>query len=413
MHVSSETARRFILGMQGLWPGRRWSGKEGAAQAIRSAGRIQMDPLNVVARSHDIALYGRVSEYKLEHLDELLYRDRQFFDYGGCLFIYPMEELPYWRMEMRRRSTEGRWLQWAELNAALIDEVRQEVRTRGPLGNRDFIGRARVDSYRGRKDTGPALFYLWLTGELMTHSRQGFQRRYGLMEDVAPMDLRYEAPPHEAERFFIRKAISDLGLSREQGCVSWAEGRVRNQRAREILGEMRETGEVDTVTVEGWREPYHLFARDCHLLESVANGQAPESWRPIDTTSDEEAVFLAPLEIVSARGRAKKLFDFDYVWEVYKPAHLRKWGYYTLPILYGDRLVGRIDPKLDRKSSTLAINGFWLDDATLAKDSAFADAFARGMCRFGGFVGAGKLDAASIGPAKLRDHVNRMWRRAS
>jgi uncharacterized protein YcaQ len=113
-------------------------------------------------------------------------------------------------------------------------------------------------------------------------------------------------------------------------------------------------------------------------------------------------VFLAPLDPVSARGRAKPLFGFDYVWEVYKPQHLRKFGYYTLPILWGERLVGRFDSKLDRTSNTFIILGLWLEEEALGKDQAFAKALAGGFERFVTFLGAGKLDAKAVREPLLR-----------
>src|SRR5207302_1471854 len=108
---------------------------------------VQLDPLNVVARSHDIALWSRVLDYRPEYLDQLLYQDRQFFDYGGALFVYPMPELPFWRLPMRRRAEEGRWADFAAAHTGLLEEVRAELRSRGPLGNRDLAGSARVESY--------------------------------------------------------------------------------------------------------------------------------------------------------------------------------------------------------------------------------------------------------------------------
>src|SRR5581483_10932926 len=163
--ISKTTVRRFVLGRQGLWPGRRWIGKDGTAQALRFIEALQMDPLNVVARSHDIVLASRVLDYQPAYLDQLLYEDREFFDWGGALFIYPMSELPYWRVVMRRCNRKVRWATFAAENQELLDEVRAELQARGPLGNRDFTGRTRVTSYRGSKDTALALFYLWLTGE--------------------------------------------------------------------------------------------------------------------------------------------------------------------------------------------------------------------------------------------------------
>ena len=101
--ISQTTARRYILGKQGLWPGRRWAGKAGTAKAIRHMEAVQIDPLTVVARSHDLGLHSRVIDYRPEYLDRLMHHERQFFDYGGGLFIYPLDELPYWRVSMQRR----------------------------------------------------------------------------------------------------------------------------------------------------------------------------------------------------------------------------------------------------------------------------------------------------------------------
>jgi uncharacterized protein YcaQ len=209
--ISKVIARRYILGRQGLWPGRRWAGKTGAAQALRYIECVQMDPLNVIARSHDLALWGRVVDYQPEDLSDLLYQDREFFDYGGNLRIYPMNELPYWRVTMRRKGKEARWTQFAEQNHALLQEVRAEVRARGPLGNSDFTGRSRVSSYRGRKDSALALYYLWLTGKVMIHHRADFERVYDLRERVAPASLNYSAPAKEAEAYFAQKTLAFRG----------------------------------------------------------------------------------------------------------------------------------------------------------------------------------------------------------
>ena len=111
--------------------------------------------------------------------------------------------------------------------------------------------------------------------------------------------------------------------------------------------------------------------------------------------------------MVSARGRARQLFDFNYVWEVYKPVHQRRWGYYTLPILYGDDLVARLDPKLDRKTGTLHILGFWLEDDT-PKDEVFANALGRGLWRFASMAGAKKVKVSQIRPEKLRRQVQKI-----
>jgi uncharacterized protein YcaQ len=141
------------------------------------------------------------------------------------------------------------------------------------------------------------------------------------------------------------------------------------------------------------------------VLHDLSAGRVPKPWTPLETTTTEEVLFLAPLDHVSARGRAKVVFGFDYVWEVYKPEHQRKFGYYTLPILWGDRLVARFDSKLDRTTNTFVVLGLWLEDAALGNDQAFAEALARGFARFVTFLGANKLDATAIREPLLRQHA--------
>jgi uncharacterized protein YcaQ len=166
------------------------------------------------------------------------------------------------------------------------------------------------------------------------------------------------------------------------------------------------------VQVPGRRETFLVLGEDVPLLESLEKGKAPKAWTPKETTTLEEITFLSPLDIVSARGRAKKLFDFEYKWEVYTPVHKRRWGYYVLPILYGDDLVARLDPKLDRKTMTLEILGFWHEDDAPIKDAAFADALAKGLIRFARFLGAKKVTTSSIHSTGLRKHVDKILRKS-
>jgi uncharacterized protein YcaQ len=159
------------------------------------------------------------------------------------------------------------------------------------------------------------------------------------------------------------------------------------------------------VAIEGEKETRYALASDLPLLTALQEGRIPEAWQPLETTTSDEVTFLAPLEICSARGRASKLFGFDYVWEVYKPEEQRRWGYYVLPILYGDRLVARLDPRLERNTSTLRILKFWLEDLTLGDDPAFGRALAGGIQRFMRFIGAKTLALESDFPHHLRQHL--------
>ncbi len=414
--IDMDTARRFILGKQGLWPGRRWRGLKGTEQAMRAIEYLQLDPLQIIARSQDILLHSRVLDYTPGLWEELAYRQRKFFDWGGWLAVRPMDELPYWRVVMRDERDNGTRIRgMAHEHAAAIVEMRDILRERVTVSNRDFdmATRTRTNSYRGRKDSAVALYYLWRTGEVMTHHRERFERVYALAKAVAPAHLLRESDEDEAARFLIKKDISFSGLSRMSRTSDAFHRGVPFDRVRQILVAMLADGDLIEVQVEGWKQVHYALGSDARALDDLCAGRVPRAWKPLDTTTTEEAVLLAPLDPVSARGRSKLLFGFDYVWEVYKPRHQRKFGYYTMPILWGDRLVARFDSQLDRTTNTFVILGLWLEDRALARDKAFAEALARGFARFVAFLGADRLDAAAIQEPLLRKSSQQVAKRRS
>jgi uncharacterized protein YcaQ len=408
--IDIDTARRFILGKQGLWPGRRWQGMQGTEQAMRTMEYLQLDPLQVVARSHDIQLHSRVLAYTPGLWEEVTYQQRKFFDWGGWLATRPMDELPHWRAVMRRErdgdpDCDPRTRKMGREHAEAIAEMRALLSERETLSNRDFemATRTRTQSYRGRKDSALALYYLWRTGEIMTHHRENFERVYALTETVAPAHLIPESSEAESNRFLIQKEISYAGLSRLNRAQDSYHRGVPFSKATQIREAMLADGDLIEVRVEGWKQLHYALSSDAKLLRELGAGRVPEAWTPLQTTTMEEVVFLAPLDPVSARGRAKVLFGFDYVWEVYKPEHKRKFGYYTLPVLWGDQLVARFDSKLDRATNTFAILGLWLEDEALGKDEAFAQALACGFARFTAFLGASQLEAQAMREPLLRE----------
>jgi uncharacterized protein YcaQ len=407
--ITSQTRRRFILGKQGLWPGRRWRGQAGAAEAMRAGVVVQVDPLNVLARSHEIVLHARVLDYSPGQLDALLYGERQFFDYGGTVMLHPMDALPCWRVVMARNAERRAYL--GEQNRAAVAEVLAALRERGPLSNRDFASPPGQKRYwHAAKTTAQALYYLWLKGEVMTHSRRGFERRFDLAERIVPPAYDRVALVDEADDFFARQAFAELGLAGLKGWRGWWMGTIERQvampEAAENLEALLAAGAVVPVRLAGEeKDPLrYLLAADLPLLEETEAGRIPDAWQPLGPDTSEEAVFLAPLDIVSARGRALPIFGFDYKWEVYKPAGARRWGYYVLPVLYGDRLAARFDAKMDRERGALVLLGFWLEAGT-PLDEPFRQALARGFRRFAAFAGAERVEWATVvrgdGPLEL------------
>jgi uncharacterized protein YcaQ len=418
LDISAVTARRYVMGRSGLWPGRRWRALEGTGDAMRAMEDLQLDPLVVIARAQDLALHSRVADYTLEDWAVLTYERREFFDWGGWLAVRPMAELPLFRVVMARERTHDHWREVAREHAAAIEEMRAILGSGREVSNRDFEmrHRTRIDDYRGRKDSALALHYLWRVGEAMVTRRERFERVYAATEAVAPAWALREIDPAVADDRLMLKWIAAAGLGRLNSInyhlrrtvppaelAAWRAGHVA-------------AGSLLEVKVEGWKPIQLAPGSDAEVLADLESGRVPAAWAPIETTTTEEVSFLSPLDPVSARGRAKPLFGFDYVWEVYKPLEKRRFGYYTMPFLWGDRLVGRFDPKLDRTTGTLVINGLWLEDPALAKDTAFGEALALGMVRFGRLLRAKKIDVTAVPfsslRAKLRGTVGRGGRAA-
>ncbi len=395
------------MGRSGLWPGRRWQGLPGTGDAMRALGDLQLDPLVAVARAHDLMLHSRVDDYAIDDWATLTYGRREFFEWGGWLAVRPMDELPWYRVLMRREQRNGGWSEIEAEHRDAIDEMRRILATGREVSNRDFAmrDRRRVDDYRGRKDSAVVLHYLWRIGEAMVTRRERFERVYAATGSVAPPSALIDVDEAQADDRLLHKTVAADGLTRMRGINYLLKRRVPQAELATWRAAGLADGSLVEVRVEGWRAPHLAVGEDAPVLAELDAGHTPPAWAPNGPSTDEEVTFLSPLDPVSARGRAKPLFGFDYTWDVYKPAHLRPFGYYTLPILWGDQLVGRFDPKLDRPTGTLVINGLWLEDGQIARDARFTEALRLGMGRFARFLGARRIDVASVSQASLRKAI--------
>lgn len=386
--IDPQTRARFILGKSGLWPGRRWQGKQGVAEAINGLEMLQIDPVMVIAQSHDLALWGRVQDYQPAHLNELLDIDREFFAYGACLYIYPMADLPLMRTQMNYARYASRYQEVAEAHPGIYETVLEHIRTNGPSRSRKMQGNS-VEAYRSSKDVGLALFYLWLVGDLMIHSRSGRDRVYDLTERIANGALNTHISESEAIEKLAIKSARARGIVPEKELKFIVETslyrRIDNTIWKPIFEKILNEKSVIPVMILGERSTYYYAADDHDDLVTVSQGDVPALWKPLGATTLEEVTFLSPLDMVSARGRAKKIFNFDYVWEIYKPEKQRAFGPYTLPILYGDQLVGRMDGRADRKNGEFIVNGRWLEDG-FTPTPEFEIAYEAGSSRLRNFL---------------------------
>ena len=264
LEIPLEVARRFVLGKQGLWPGRRWQGLEGAEQAMRAIEQLQLDPLVLLARAHDLILHARVLDYRQGDWATLTYEQRKFFDWGGWLAVRPMDELPHWRVLMRRELDQPNWIEFQREHGPAIAEMRDVLAERGTVSNREFAAgtRARIDNYRGRKDSSLALHFLWRIGDAMIFRRDGFERVYALTEAVAPPELIRESDPDVADDYLMTKLVGADGLAPMRTVGNFMRRKVTPAELASWRQGKLDAGELLEVRVEGWRAPQVALAAD-------------------------------------------------------------------------------------------------------------------------------------------------------
>jgi uncharacterized protein len=393
LEVSLQQARRFALASQALLPHLQFRGVAGTEQAVRHMGYVQLDTINVVERSHDLTLLSRVRDYDKAYLRELLYEKRRLMEYCEPLLVVPTDEYCYFRTTFPGHDP---WHGDAhqELLAPVVERVRAAVVARGPLSTRQIEGEKIVGGFGIVKDVTRAFWRLWYGGEVLTHHRDAnFGRYFDLTERCIPSGTETEPVDEQAaRRFFARKILGLLGVSSVADFA--ARLRFHHGMSRRLPAAERRTeltllvadGEAVEVAVAGMKEPHFVLVSQLDRLRRCA--------KPLD--GEEEANFLAPLDaLLWDRARVLRLFGFDYRWEVYMRPHDRRWGYYVLPILWGANLVGRLDPKMDRKRGVLHIRGPWLENPELAREPAFTAAFERELERFAQFHGATAIERSA------------------
>lgn len=408
--IDPRTARRFLLGRQGLWPGPRWSGPEALGPALQTMAYLQEDPLDVVGRSHDLALLGRVVGYRPDHLLTHLYRDRAAFEWGGTLGIRPIDQFTFWRWRMDAWATTSPSAEHFRRRPEILQAVHDTLSRDGPQASRDLDLGHKLDNYRAGKESGLALFHLWMGGEVMICDRRRGEKVYDLTERLLTPALRRARPREECVDHQGLEHVHWRGLSNPSdinGALYQIHGKLVGVKNRDRwIREQESEGNIQRVPVEGWRGAFWMVKEAREDLETLRSGSVPAHWKLAGPTTDETASFLAPLEVVSARRRSKLVFGFDYLWEVYKPASARRWGYYTLPILVGDELRARADLRYDRAAGTLRVLGFWFERKTDRTDAGLGRAVGRGLVRLLDMVGGREVDLKGIPRSPFRTAVD-------
>jgi uncharacterized protein YcaQ len=418
VRLSLGEARGLMLVAQGLLdPPPAEPGPDEVRSTVERLGAVQIDAISVVARTQYLVLWSRLGAYDPGLLDALLYPERAVFEYWAhAASIVPIRDYRYYRPRMLdARAHPWTWARdWMAAHPEVIERVLSEIRARGPLASADFERppddrRAQPWDWYGPKETRPALEILWTAGDLMIHSRRAGQKRYDLFERVLA-EAFGEVPPdddlptiEERLRFFVGRTIRALGVV----TPAWLSGPPRldcyfmlpriddspaatRAAVASILDAMARAGEIVPAAVEGLPGSVWIDRVRLGDLDRLRGGD-----RPGRTT------LLSPFDsLIWDRARARQLFGYEVCFEAYVVPEKRRFGYYCLAILHRGRLVGRLDPKLERDAGRLVVRAVYLEPG-VAADQTLLDGLAGALGDLARFLGARTVAVERSEPVEL------------
>lgn len=349
LKIDNRTARWLWLTSQGL--SETPTGPLELYGTILKLGMVQLDTIQVVSRAHHHILWSRNQNYREKMLNPLLAKDRLIFEhFTHDASVLPMEFLPAWQRQFRRMSvTARRWHGDLE-GSSYLDEIKDRIRSEGALSTHAFDTKIEGEKKMwSRPPHKKALDYMWMTGQLATCFRDGFTKYYNLPERVFPDELRNRSMSEGEELDFLMEAAVDRIAVGTQGEIQKFWETTSAKETKEWL----ETADLIPVEVENADGSKTTSFGTPDLEDRLAQLEAPTSRLRI----------LNPFDpAVRDRDRLERLFGFNYRNEMFVPAAKRIWGYYVFPILEGDRFVGRIEAKADRKNGTLNVINFWSEE---------------------------------------------------
>ena len=394
-------ARRLAVSRQRLTgPPPAPAGPEAIMSVVTDLGSLQIDPISVVARSHLLVLWSRLGRYDPADVQALLWRERRLFEYWThAAAIVCTQDYPIHSLLMRRHPRHQQLQVWLAANQTLRRSILRQLRANGPLPTRAIEDRAEVawqsSGWTGGRNVDRMLDLLWTQGRIMVAGRQGQQRVWDLAERVLPDWAPTRRPPErEVVRLAAQRSLRALGVATARD-IDRHFTAYRYPGLDGVLAALERAGQIERVRVaaDGGEHPgpWYVHADDLPLLERLEAGD----WRPRTT-------LLSPFDnLLINRERTERLFGFHYRMEVYVPKAARRYGYYVLPILHGDRLVGRVDPAMDRSSGRLVVHALHAEpDAPEAAGPAVAAA----LQDLASFLGADGID--------LRQKAPQVWRSA-
>ena len=397
--ITRQQARQFILAKQGLIGAYMFSGKDGAYEYVHQAGCIQYDPVDVCGKNAELTLQSRVKGFSKSMLHELLYEDRKLVDYADKeLSIWPSEDWPCFTSYRERSIRSGKTFKGLK---TLETKALNYIRENGPVCSDDLPIEGEIFWHSSMHWSGnwqkksqaarSVLEQLYTDGVLIIHHKKGSRKYYDLAEKYFPPSLLNAKDPFSDEEAFLEwrvlRRIGAVGLLWDKNSTAFLGIKINAEKRKKILDQLNRKGLVRAVMVEGIKQPFYFRSEDEPLMKKIIEGEADLKPRmsfiaPLDPLMWDKALILA-------------LFDFRYSWEIYTPAAKRKYGYYTLPVLFGDRFVGRIEAVPDRKNGILEVKGIWLEPG-IRKTVKLNKALERTLAGFAKFNGCTTVDSSRL-----------------
>ncbi len=379
LQISNRDARRLWLERQGLSAAPTGPATPDDLMGVIDAlGFVQLDTIRVIARAHDHILWSRRQRYREGMLDDLV-RDRLAFEhFTHDASVLPMGFYPYWRRQfarMKQRIEKGRWPEYMPPKkecAAILNRVKKE----GPLSSKDFEAAPGTSRREGwaRPPHKFALDYFWYAGELATCHRRNFIKHYAVRENVIPRQiLSKEVSDARQLNWLCENALGRLGFATEGDIQRFWDA-------------------VSLDEVKGWAKrkrslvPVEITCADKSKVKALAPADIEERLAA-SLAPTSRLRLLNPFDpVVRDRNRMARLFGFDYRIEIFVPAAKRQYGYYVYPMLEGDRFVGRIEARADRKKGVLTVENLWWEPGVKETNARQAklDAELERMARFVG-----------------------------
>lgn len=391
--LTKKQARVLLLKIQGLYGDYQLSGEEGVLSFIKQAGCIQFDPVDVCGKNPELVMQSRVKDFTKDMLYKLLYEDRVLIDYfDKNLSIFLTDDFRYFE-RTRKHMKERVWFQ--EKVESVIPVLYEKMKEMGSICSKDIKTEDKLNWYWGINTSlsRVALENLYFSGDLIIHHKKGTNKYYAPAKEYLGKEYSRKDPhieDYDHHKWRVLRRIAGVGLLWNRPSDAWLG--IYNLKAGDrerIFEDLLEKGKIVKIRVEGMREPLYCLKENIkHLKESAVSLEAVHKLPEKSSgTIIPRVEFLAPLDnMLWDRKMIAELFDFEYKWEIYTPLEKRKYGYYVLPILCEDEIIGRGEFSMDRKKGILEVKNIWFE-----KDKEweqYKEAIEEAVIRFGKFNGA-------------------------